>query len=123
MDHMEHTQVADELRNARRQAQSRRQVAKGEVLYASEGSQMVKSRADAEVDKAQVQLRKAQNARERALQAERKLLFDKIKSKAKEVNARLIAISKPQAKAEAMVRATLQAYKKKFSSVIFKAMK
>jgi len=57
---------------------------------------------DAEVDKAEQQLRKAQNARKRALQAERKPFLDEIKKKGKEVNARLQAKEKAQAKADAM---------------------
>ena len=42
MKHMEHTKAAEEVRNARRRAQSRRQVQKGGVLYASEAREMVK---------------------------------------------------------------------------------
>ena len=123
MDHMEHTRAAEEVRNARRRAQSRRQLQKGGVLYASEARQMVKRREDAENDKAEQQLRKAQNARKRALQAERKPFLDEIKKKGKEVNARLEAKEKAQAKADAKARATLQAYRKKVSRLIVKAIK
>jgi len=123
MDHMEHTRAAEEVRNARRRAQSRRQLQKGGVLYASQASQMVKRRDDAEVDKAEQQLRKAQNDRKRALKAERKPFLDDIKKKGKEVNARLEAKEKAQAKADAKARATLQAYRKKVSSLIVEAIK
>jgi len=123
MDHMEHRRAVEEVRNARRRAQSGRQLQKGGVLYASEACQMVKRREDAEVDKAEQQLGKAQNARKRALQAERKPLLDKIKKKEKEVNARLEAKEKAHAKADAKARATLQAYRKKVSRLIVKAIK
>jgi len=124
MDHtMEHTRAAEEVRNAKRRAQSRRHLQKGGVLYASEARQMVKRRQDAEVDKAEQQLRKAQNVRKRALQAEHKPFLDEIKKKGKEVNARLEAKEKAQAKADAKTRATLQAYRKKVSRLIVKAIK
>jgi len=123
MDHMEHTRAAEEVRNARHRAQRRRQLQKGGVLYASEARIMGKRREDAEVDKAEQQLRKAQNARKRALQAERKPFLDEIKTKGKEVNARLEGKEKAQAKADAKARATLQAYRKKVSRIIVKAIK
>ena len=53
MEHREHTRAAEEVRNARRRAQNRRQLQKGGVLYASEACQMVKRRENAEVDKAE----------------------------------------------------------------------
>jgi len=84
---------------------------------------MVKRGENAEVDKAEQQLRKVQNARKRALQAERKPFLDEIKKKGKEVNARLGAKEKAQAKADAKARATLQAYRKKVSRLIVKAIK
>jgi len=40
MDHMEHTRAAEEVRNARRGVQNRRQLQKGGVLYTSEACQM-----------------------------------------------------------------------------------
>ena len=123
MDYMEHTQAANEARNARRRVQSRRQLQKGAVLYASDAHQIVKRREDLEVDKVEQQLRKAQNARKRALQAECKPFLDEINKKGKEVYARLEAKTKTQAKGDAKVRATLQAYRKKVSRLIVKAIK
>jgi len=123
MDHMEHTRAAEDVRNARRRAQSRRQLQKSGVLYASEARQMVKRREDAEVDKGEQQLRKAQNAMKRALQAERKPFLDEIKKKGKEVNARLEAKEKAQARADAKARATLQTYWEKGFRLIVKAIK
>jgi len=123
MEQREHTRAAEEVRNARRRAQNRRQLQKGGVLYASEACQMVKRRENAEVDKAEQQLRKAQNARKRALQAECKPFLDKIKKKGKEVNTRLGAKEKAQAKTNPKARATLQVYRKKVSRLIVKAIK
>jgi len=63
MENLEHTRLAEETRSARRKSANRRQVQKGGVIYASEARQMVKRREDNEVEKAENQLRKAQNAK------------------------------------------------------------
>ena len=70
-------------------------------------------------------MRKAQNARKRAQQAERKPFLDEIKEKAKVqvVQARIKAKAIAEAKAEAKARAALQAYKKKASKLIVKGIK
>ena len=83
---------------------------------------MVKKTDDAEVAKAEQQLRKAQNARKRAQQAERKPFLDEIKEKAKVVQARIKAKRIAEEKAEAKVKAALQAYKKKVRRLIIKGI-
>ena len=65
MEHMENTRAAELARNARRRAQSKRQVGSGGVLYPSDAPQMVKQREDAELEKAEIQLHKAQNAKKK----------------------------------------------------------
>jgi hypothetical protein len=104
IDHMEHTQAAEEARSARRRAQNRRQVQRGGVIYASEARQMVMRREEVEVEKAERQLRQAQNAKKRADQAARKPFLDEIKACAKE-------------------RRTIQMYKKKTSKLIIAGIK
>ena len=83
MEHMDNTRAAKQARNARHRAQSRRQIQKGGVLYASEARQMVKQREEAEVKKAELQLARAQNAQKRVEQAERKVIIDGMKAEVK----------------------------------------
>jgi hypothetical protein len=80
MDHMENTRAAEHARSMRRRAQSRRQVQKGGVLYASEARKMVKHREEAEVEKAENQLRRAQNAKKKADSLAHKPFLDAIKA-------------------------------------------
>lgn len=91
MENLEHTRLAEETRSARRKSANRRQVQKGGVIYASEARQMVKKREDNEVEKAEKQLRKAQNAKKRADTAEHKPFLEEIKAACKARRARLVA--------------------------------
>jgi len=59
MEHMEHTGAAEEARNARRRGQSRRQIQKGGVIYASEAREIMKRKEDRAVEKAERDLRRA----------------------------------------------------------------
>ena len=92
-EHMENTQAAEQARSARRSIQNRRQVQKGGVLYASEARQMVKKREDLEVEKAEKQLVKAQNAKNKADKAARKPFLHDIKAAQKARCARVVAKS------------------------------
>ena len=53
IEHMEHTRAAEEARNARWRGQSRRQIQKGGVIYASEARKIVKRKEDIAVEKAE----------------------------------------------------------------------
>jgi len=104
MEHMDNTRAAEQARNARRRAQSRRQIQKGGVLYASEARQMVKQREEAEVKKAELQPARAQNAQKRAEQAERKVIIDGMK-------------------AEVKARGAVRAHKKRISRLIVRGIR
>jgi len=80
---MEHTKAAEEVRNARRRAQSRRQVQKGDVLYVSEAREMVKRKEDADVEKAERDLRRSLNAQKKANTELHRPFLDEIKAMAK----------------------------------------
>jgi len=91
LENLEHTRAAEEARSARRKSANRRQVQKGGVIYASEARKMVKRREDDEVEKAEKQLRKAQNAKKRADTAAHKPFLEEIKAACKARRARLVA--------------------------------
>jgi len=83
MEHMEHTRTAEGARNARRRGQSRRQIQKGGVINASEAREMVKRKEDMAGEKADRDLRRAQNAQRKLDKEERKPFLDEIKAKVK----------------------------------------
>ena len=83
IEHMENTRAAEQLRSARRRAQSRRQVQKGGVLDASEAHQMVKRRVDTEVEQKKKELRKAENEQRRENRAKIQPFLDGIKARGK----------------------------------------
>ena len=83
MKHMEYTKAAEEVRNARCRAQSRRQVQKGGVLYASEAREIVKCKEDTDVEKAERDLRRSLNAQKKANSDLYQPFLDEIKAKVK----------------------------------------
>ena len=80
LENLEHTRAAEEARSARRKSANRRQVQKGGVIYASGAREMVKRREDDEVEKAEKQLRKVENAKKRADTAVHKPFLEEIKA-------------------------------------------
>ena len=79
-EHMANTQAADQARSARRKAQNRRQTQNGGVIYASEAREKAKAREVTDVEKAEIALRRAQNAKKKADTTAHKPFLDEIKA-------------------------------------------
>jgi len=78
MEYMENTRAVKHARNARHRAQSRRHVQTGGVRYPSKARQMVKQRENAELEKAEIQLRSTRNAKKTADTTAHKPFLDQI---------------------------------------------
>lgn len=123
MEHMENTRAAELARNARRRAQSKRQVGTGGVLYPSDARNMVKQRKNVELEKAEIALCRAQNAKKRADTAAHKPFLDEIKAAYEARHARLAAkkkLLKEQAKAKAKEEAALKKQAKEMAKAVAK---
>ena len=79
-EHMANTQAAEQARSARRKAQNRRQIQNGGVIYASEAREKAKAREVTDVEKAEIALRRAQNAKKKADTTAHKPFLDEIKA-------------------------------------------
>lgn len=123
MEHMENTQAAELARNARCCAQSKREVETGGVLYPSDPVNMVKQGEDIELEKAEIALRRAQNAKKRAKTAAHKPFLNEIKASYEVRRARLVAkekLLKEQAKAKAKEEAALKKHAKEMAKAVAK---
>ena len=104
---MENTRAVEHARYARCHIQSKRQVEIGRVLYPSDAHNMVKQREDDELEKAEIALHRAQNAKKRANTAAHKPFLNEIKAAYEAGRARLAAkkkLLKEQAKAKAKAK-------------------
>ena len=77
---MANTQAAEQARIARRKAQNRRQTQNGGVIYVSDAREKAKTRVVADLEQAEIALRRAQNAKKRPDTTAHKPFLDEIKA-------------------------------------------
>ena len=94
MKYIENKQAAEIARNPSGRAQIKWQVGSGGVRYLADTCQMVNQRGDAKLEKNEIQLRKAQNAKKRADTTIHKSFHDEIKAAYEGRHARLAAKKK-----------------------------